>query len=54
MDTERQDYADYGSRSRLPTPGELAGCILIVIASAVIVAGFIVAVAVIDRIRPNL
>jgi hypothetical protein len=49
MDPEREDYADYGSRSRLPTPADLAGCVLIMIASAVIVAGFVAMVALLDR-----
>jgi hypothetical protein len=44
MDPERQDYADYGSRGRLPTPADLVGCVFIVLGSAVIVAGFIAAV----------
>ena len=44
MSQERDDYADFGSRSRLPTPAALAGLVLIVMGSAVIVAGFIAAV----------
>ena len=54
MDPERENYADYGSRRHLPTPADLVGCVLIALASAAIVAGFIAAVAVIDRLRPDL
>ena len=49
MDPERQDYADYGPRSRLPTPAALAGCVLIVVEAAIIVAGFIAAAVLAHR-----
>jgi len=46
MDPERADYADFDPRSRLPTPAELTGCVFILMASAVIVAGFVATVVV--------
>ena len=51
MEQERQDYADYGPRSRLPTPAALAGLVLVVMGSAVIVAGFIAAVVLVDGMK---
>jgi hypothetical protein len=46
---EQDDYVEYGPRRRLPTPAELAGCVLILIASAVVVAGFVAAVVLSDH-----
>jgi hypothetical protein len=46
MDPERENYADYGSPSRLPTPAALAGLVVIGLGAVLIVAAFITLVVV--------
>ena len=48
---EHQEYAEYGSRSRLPTPAALAGLVIIGLVAALIVGGFVAGVILAHRTK---